>query len=50
MTETEGYEYVTSAYTESPAESWQRLFDHVKELYEEAADDEIIRLIGKKPG
>ena len=40
---------VTKAYGESPAESWQRLFDHVKEMYEEADDSAIIKLIGKKP-
>ena len=45
-----GYERVTAAYKESPLQSWQRLFDHVKELYEEADDSEIIRLIGKRPG
>ena len=44
-----GYDMVTSAYKESPGESWQRLFDHVKELYEEADDEAVIRLIGKKP-
>ena len=44
-----GYDTVTAAYNETPARSWQRLFDHVKELYEEASDDGIIRLIGKKP-
>ena len=44
-----GRDAVTSAYNETPARSWQRLFDHVKELYEEADDDAIIKLIGKKP-
>ena len=44
-----GYDMVTSAYKESPVQSWQRLFDHVKKLYEEADDEAVIRLIGKKP-
>lgn len=45
-----GYDMVTSAYAEKPAESWQRLYDHVKEMYEEADDEAIVKLIGKKPG
>ena len=44
-----GYEQVTAAYNESPLQSWERLFNHVKELYEETDDDAVIRLIGKKP-
>ena len=44
-----GRDVVTSAYNEKPAKSWQRIFDHVKELYEEAEDEDIIKLIGKKP-
>lgn len=44
-----GYDTITSAYKETPLQSWQRLFDHVKELYEEADDEAVIRLIGKKP-
>ena len=44
-----GRDLVAMAYSESPAESWQRLFDHVKEMYEEADYSAIIKLIGKKP-
>lgn len=44
-----GYDLVTSAYKERPTKSWKRLFDHVKELYEEADDEAVIRLIGKEP-
>ena len=44
-----GRDLVAKAYTESPAESWQKLFDHVKELYEDADDSDITKLIGKKP-
>ena len=41
-----GYETVTSAYEEKPEESRRRIFDHVKLMYEEAADKDISRLIG----
>ena len=44
-----GYDLVTSAYREEPAESWQRVFDHVKELYPESQESTVIGLIGKKP-
>ena len=44
-----GRDDITKAYSESPETSWQRLFDHVKEMYEEADDAAIIKLIGKKP-
>ena len=40
-----GYEAVTSAYDETPDESWQRIYDHVKEMYEEADDKAIWKLI-----
>lgn len=44
-----GYDMVTSAYAESPKASWDRIFCHVKELYPDADDADIIRLIGKSP-
>lgn len=44
-----GYDKVTAAYSEKPEESWNRIFEHVKELYQGADDAEIIRLIGNKP-
>ena len=44
-----GYEKVTEAYTEKPAESWQRIFDRVKGLYPDADDKDVIRIIGKRP-
>lgn len=44
-----GYNLVTSAYSEEPAESWQRIFDHVKELYPDSQESAVIGLIGKKP-
>lgn len=44
-----GYERLTAAYDEKPTESWERIFDHVKEMYPEAEDRQIRKLIGKKP-
>ena len=44
-----GYEKVTAAYTEKPVESWRRITGRIKDLYPEADEGEIIRLIGKKP-
>ena len=45
-----GYEKVTAAYSEKPEESWQRIVGRVKELYPDAAEKDVIKLIGKKPG
>ncbi len=44
-----GRDLVTAAYKESPLESWNKLFLHVKELYGGADESAIIKLIGKKP-
>ena len=44
-----GYEKVTAAYSEKPKKSWDRIFEHVKELYPAASDKDIIRLIGAPP-
>lgn len=44
-----GYDLVTSAYSEDPIQSWQKVYDHVKNLYPNADDGAIIGLIGKKP-
>ena len=44
-----GYDRITAAYTESPHESWKRIFNRVKELNPNADEAEIIRLIGKEP-
>lgn len=44
-----GYDKVTAAYSEKPVESWNRIFEHVKEMYPEADNADIIRLIGNKP-
>lgn len=43
-----GYERLSSAYDEEPAESWQRIFDHTKEHWS-ADDSAIIKLIGRNP-
>ena len=44
-----GYDAVTSAYSEKPEESWQRIFDHTREMYQGTDEKSIIKLIGKKP-
>ena len=44
-----GYDVVTAAYGESLAQSWQRILGRVKELYPEADEGDIIRIIGKEP-
>ena len=44
-----GYDRVTAAYSESPEKSWHRICDHVREMYPDAPEREILRLIGKKP-
>ena len=44
-----GYDTVTAAYTESPKKSWERQINRVKELYPDAEEQSIIRLLGKEP-
>ena len=44
-----GYEKVTAAYSESPRASWERIVGCVRELYPDAAEADVIRLIGKAP-
>ena len=44
-----GYDAVTSAYSEAPHDSWERIINRVKELYPDADEAEIIKLIGKEP-
>lgn len=44
-----GYDAVTSAYSEEPARSWRRIYERVKELFPQAAENAIIRIIGKCP-
>ena len=44
-----GYDTVTAAYSESPKKSWERQINRVKELYPDAEEQSIIRLLGKEP-
>ena len=44
-----GYEAVTRAYTESPTDSWQRIFGRVQDQFPDAADDDIVKIIGCRP-
>ena len=44
-----GYDAVTASYAEEPAQSWQKVFDRVKEMFPPAENAEIIRMIGKCP-
>ena len=44
-----GYEAVTSAYNETPVQSWERIFKRVQELYHDADEESIVRIIGKAP-
>ena len=44
-----GYEMVTAKYDEKPEESWKRIVDRVKECFPGTTDEEIVKLIGKRP-
>ena len=44
-----GYESVTAAYAEKPAEFWKRIMDHVRDHFPGNHEKGIIKLIGKKP-
>lgn len=44
-----GYEAVTRAYTESPTDSWQRIFGRVQDQFPDAAGDDIVKIIGCRP-
>ncbi len=45
-----GYEYVTSAYQESPEESAERIRKHIRKVYPIASKEQIQTVIGRKPG
>ncbi len=45
-----GYETITSAYHQKPAESWQKIYDHLTALYPGNWDRDIVKMIGKRPG
>lgn len=44
-----GYRLLSSAYDEEPAQSWDRIFTHAAELFPQAPEAELVRLIGKRP-
>ena len=44
-----GYDMVTAAYSEPPKKSWERQINRVKELYPDAGDQDIRKLLGKEP-
>ena len=44
-----GYDMITSAYSEEPAESWRRILEHARRMYPKADEKCIVKLIGKKP-
>lgn len=44
-----GYERVTSAYSEKPSKSWERLIKRIQKLYPQAEENSIVRLMGKRP-
>ena len=44
-----GYEAVTSAYGESPTESYERITAHLRELFPDADDEGVTALIGAPP-
>ncbi len=44
-----GYDMVSAAYSESPRDSWRRIADRVRELFPDAGDTAITRIIGKEP-
>jgi hypothetical protein len=44
-----GHAAVTKAYAESPAQSWDRVFRHVRGAYPDSPEKEIVKLIGKRP-
>lgn len=41
-----GYDHVTSAYREDSSESWERIVNHMKEIYPAAVEAQICRVLG----
>lgn len=41
-----GYDHITSAYREDASESWKRIADHMHEIYPDATDMQIYRVLG----
>ena len=44
-----GYDHISSSYIESPFQSWQRIVSRVRELFPDAAEGDIAKVIGKAP-
>ena len=40
-----GYDYVTSCYSESPAQSWQKIVEHMREIYPIATEKMIRKVL-----
>ena len=43
-----GYETVTSAYNESPKESYDRIAGRIKEVFPGAGEADIVKIIGPR--
>ena len=41
----DGYDYVTSCYKDNPQDSWKLLVDYMHEMYPEATDKQIMKLL-----
>ena len=44
-----GYERMTAAYVESPAESWQKIYNHARQMAPGADEKALARLVGRRP-
>ena len=44
-----GYERMTAAYVESPAESWMKIYNHARQMAPEADEKALARLVGRRP-
>ena len=40
-----GYDYVTSCYKDNPLDSWKQLVDYMHEIYPEATDKQIRKIL-----
>ena len=40
-----GYDYVTSCYKDNPRDSWKQLVDYMHEMYPEATDKQIRKIL-----
>lgn len=45
-----GYDTLTAAYREKPETSWERILHQARRHFPEADEQELIRMIGRKPG